>query len=232
MINDYRSWVRAAKLMDRLDERDTLDRLVDAVRTGESQVLVLRGEPGVGKTALLDYVSSQAAGCRLARAVGVQSEMELAFAGLHQLCAPMLDRLAALPVPQREALRTSFGISTGPAPDRFVLGLAVLSLLSEAAGQRPLLCLVDDTQWLDRASVQVLGFVARRLAAEPVALIFAAREPGGLGRYREAVAAARQDPDAVHLPYPPRERQALRPDRASCADLLRLRDLPQGQARR
>jgi len=178
MINDYRSWVRAEKLMDRLDERDTLDRLVDAVRTGESQVLVLRGEPGVGKTALLDYVSSQAAGCRLARAVGVQSEMELAFAGLHQLCAPMLDRLAALPVPQREALRTSFGISTGPAPDRFVLGLAVLSLLSEAAGQRPLLCLVDDTQWLDRASAQVLGFVARRLAAEPVALIFAARMPG------------------------------------------------------
>ncbi|HYX58957.1 MAG TPA: AAA family ATPase, partial [Streptosporangiaceae bacterium] len=164
--------------MDRRDERDTLDRLVGAVRTGESQVLVLCGEPGVGKTALLDYVSSQAAGCRLARAVGVQSEMELAFAGLHQLCAPMLDRLEALPAPQREALRTSFGISTGPAPDRFVLGLAVLSLLSEAAGQRPLLCLVDDTQWLDRASAQVLGFVARRLAAEPVALIFAARVPG------------------------------------------------------
>jgi DNA-binding CsgD family transcriptional regulator len=178
MINDDRSWVRAAKLMDRLDERDTLDRIVDAVRAGESRVLVLRGESGVGKTALLDYVSSQAVGCRVARAVGVQSEMELAFAGLHQLCAPMLDRLEALPVPQREALRTAFGISAGPAPDRFMVGLAVLSLLSEVAGQRPLVCLVDDVRWLDRASAQVLGFVARRLAAEPVALIFAAQAPG------------------------------------------------------
>ena len=232
MIIDFRSWDRTAKLRDRLEERDTLDGLVDAVRVGESRVLVLRGEPGVGKTALLDYVSSQAAGCRVARATGVQSEMELAFAGLHQLCAPMLDDLGTLPAPQRDALRTAFGISIGPAPDRFMVGLAVLSLLSEVAGQRPLVCLIDDAQWLDRASAQVLGFVARRLAAEPVALIFAAREPGGLGRYREAVAAARQDPDAVHLPYPPRERQALRPDRASCADLLRLRDLPQGQARR
>jgi DNA-binding CsgD family transcriptional regulator len=178
MINDYRSWDRTAKLRDRLEERDTLDRLVDAVRVGESRVLVLRGEPGAGKTALLDYVSSQAAGCRVARAVGVQSEMELAFAGLHQLCAPMLDRLEALPVPQRAALRTAFGISAGPAPDRFMVGLAVLGLLSEVAGRRPLVCLVDDTQWLDRATAQVLGFVARRLAAEPVALIFAARVPG------------------------------------------------------
>jgi DNA-binding CsgD family transcriptional regulator len=178
MTNDYRSWVRAAKLMDRLDERDMLDRIVDAVRAGESRVLVLRGESGVGKTALLGYVSSQAAGCRVARAAGVQSEMELAFAGLHQLCAPMLDGLDTLPVPQREALRTAFGISTGPAPDRFMVGLAVLSLLSEVAGQRPLVCLIDDAQWLDRASAQVLGFVARRLAAEPVALIFSVRVPG------------------------------------------------------
>ena len=139
---------------------------------------MLRGEPGVGKTALLDYASSQAAGCHIARAAGVQSEMELAFAGLHLLCAPMLDRLAALPVPQREALRTAFGISAGPAPDRFMVGLAVLGLLSEVAGQRPLVCLVDDAQWLDRASAQVLGFVARRLAAEPVAVIFATRAPG------------------------------------------------------
>jgi DNA-binding CsgD family transcriptional regulator len=178
MINDYRSWDRTAKLIDRLEERDTLDRLVDAVRVGESRVLVVRGEPGVGKTALLDYVSSRAAGCRVARAVGVQSEMELAFAGLHQLCAPMLDHLEALPVPQREALRTAFGISAGPAPDRFLVGLAMLGLLSEVAGEQPLVCLVDDVRWLDRASAQVLGFVARRLAAEPVALIFAARAPG------------------------------------------------------
>jgi DNA-binding CsgD family transcriptional regulator len=178
MTNDYRSWVRAEKLMDRLDERDMLDRIVDAARVGESRVLVLRGESGVGKTALLGYVSSQAAGCRIARAIGVQSEMELAFAGLHQLCAPMLDALDTLPVPQREALRTAFGISTGPAPDRFIVGLAVLSLLSEVAGQRPLVCLIDDAQWLDRASAQVLGFVARRLAAEPVVLIFAVRVPG------------------------------------------------------
>jgi DNA-binding CsgD family transcriptional regulator len=178
MINDYRSWDRTAKLMDRLEERNTLDRLVDAVRVGESRVLVVRGEPGVGKTALLDYVSSRAAGCRVARAVGVQSEMELAFAGLHQLCAPMLDHLEALPVPQREALRTAFGISAGPAPDRFLVGLAMLGLLSEVAGEQPLVCLVDDVRWLDRASAQVLGFVARRLAAEPVALIFAARAPG------------------------------------------------------
>src|SRR5580704_3191641 len=177
MINDYPSWGRAAKLVDRFDERDMLDRLVEAVRDGESRVLVLRGESGVGKTALLDYASSQAAGCRVARAVGVQSEMELAFAGLHQLCAPLLDRLEALPVPQREALRTAFGISIGAAPDRFMVGLAVLSLLSEVAGQQPLVCLVDDAQWLDRASAQVLGFVARRLAAEPVALIFADRGP-------------------------------------------------------
>jgi DNA-binding CsgD family transcriptional regulator len=178
MIIDFRSWDRTAKLRDRLEERDTLDGLVDAVRVGESRVLVLRGEPGVGKTALLDYVSSQAAGCRVARATGVQSEMELAFAGLHQLCAPMLDRLEALPVPQREALRTAFGISAGSAPDRFIVGLAVLGLLSEVAGQQPLVCLVDDVRWLDRASAQVLGFVARRLAAEPVVLIFAARAPG------------------------------------------------------
>ncbi len=112
------------------------------------------------------------------RAAGVQSEMELAFAGLHQLCAPMLDHLEAIPVPQREAVRVAFGLGAGPVPDRFLIGLAVLGLLSEAAGERPLICLVDDEQWLDRASAQVLGFVARRLAAEPVGLVFAARLPG------------------------------------------------------
>ncbi|HYZ57467.1 MAG TPA: AAA family ATPase [Streptosporangiaceae bacterium] len=164
--------------MGRRSERGVLDRLIDAVRAGEGQALVVRGEPGVGKTALLDYVAGQASGLRVARAVGVQSEMELAFAGLHQLCAPMLDRLERLPGPQRDALRTAFGVSAGPAPDRFLVGLAVLSLLSEVAGEQPLVCLVDDQQWLDRASAQVLAFVARRLAAEPVGVVFAARIRG------------------------------------------------------
>ena len=168
----------AAGLTDRHRERDVFDRLIEAVRAGESRVLVVRGDPGVGKTALLDYLVSRAPGCRLARALGVQSEMELAFAGLHQLCAPMLDHLEGLPVPQREALRIAFGISAGPPPDRFVVGLAALSLLSEVAGERPLLCVIDDEQWLDHASAQALGFVARRLAVEPVGLVVAARVPG------------------------------------------------------
>src|SRR5690348_4794171 len=168
----------ATRLTDRERERDVLDRLVDAVRAGESQVLVIRGEPGVGKTILLDYLAGQAGGCRVARAGGVQSEMELAFAGLHQLCAPMLDHLDGIPRPQRDALRTAFGVAEGPPPDRFLVGLAVLSLLSEVAGDRPVICLVDDEQWLDRVSAQVLGFAARRLAADPVGLVFAAREPG------------------------------------------------------
>jgi DNA-binding CsgD family transcriptional regulator len=139
---------------------------------------VVQGEPGVGKTALLDYLAEHASGSRVARAAGVQSEMELAYAGVHQLLTPMLDRLERLPVPQREALRTAFGLSSGSAPDRFLVGLAVLSLLSDTAEEHPLLCLVDDEQWLDQASAQVLGFVARRLEAESVGLVFAARVPG------------------------------------------------------
>jgi DNA-binding CsgD family transcriptional regulator len=138
----------------------------------------MRGEPGVGKTVLLDYLAGRASRCLVARAVGVQSEIELAFAGLHQLCAPMLDHAESLPVPQREALRTVFGLSAGPVPDRFLVGLAVLGLLSETAGERPLICVVDDMQWLDHASAQALGFAARRLAADPVGLVFAARVPG------------------------------------------------------
>jgi DNA-binding CsgD family transcriptional regulator len=169
---------RATRLTGRRSERDVLDRLIDGVRSGEGRVLVVAGEPGVGKTALLDYVAAHARGCRVARVAGVQSEMELAFAGLHQLCAPMLDHLDRLPGPQRDALRTAFALSPGTAPDRFLVGLAVLSLLSEVAGERPLVCLVDDEQWLDRISAQVLAFVARRLAAEPVGLVFAARVPG------------------------------------------------------
>jgi DNA-binding CsgD family transcriptional regulator len=152
--------------------------LVGAVRAGQSRVLVVRGEPGAGKTALLDELAGQAQGCRVVRAAGVQSEMELAFGGLHQLLAPLLGRLERLPVPQREALRTVFGLSAGPAPDRFLVALAVLSLLSEVARERPLVCVVDDEQWLDQASARALGFVARRLAADPVGLVFAARVPG------------------------------------------------------
>jgi len=165
----------AAELTGRRSERDLLDRLIEAVRAGQSRTLVVRGEPGVGKTALLDYIVEQASGCRVVRAAGIQSEMELAFAGLHQLLAPMLDGLERLPVPQRDALRTAFGISPGPAPDRFFVALAVLSLLSDVAEEQPLICLVDDEQWLDRASAQVLAFAARRLDAESVGLVFAAR---------------------------------------------------------
>ena len=164
-------------LMGRRTECGTLDQLVAAIRAGESRVLVVSGEPGVGKTALLDYLAERAGRCRVVRATGVQSEMELAFAALHQLCVPMLGDLEDLPAPQRDALRTAFGMSPGPAPDKFLIGLAVLNLLSEIAEQRPLVCVVDDEQWLDRASAQVLGFVARRLVAESVGMVFAARVP-------------------------------------------------------
>ena len=135
----------AAGLLGRLQERRVLDGLLEAIRNGESRALVVHGEAGVGKTALLDYLAERASGCRIARAAGVQSEMELAFAGLHQLCAPLLDQLERLPVPQRDALRTAFGMSSGAAPDQFLIGLAVLSLLSEVAEEQyPLLCLIDD----------------------------------------------------------------------------------------
>ena len=165
-------------LLDRLPERAALSELLDAARGGRSGVLVMRGEPGVGKTALVEYAIESAAGLRVARVAGVESEMELAFAALQQLCAPMLGKLAGLPDPQRAALGVAFGLSTGAAPDRFLVGLAALSLLSEAAEEQPLLCVVDDAQWLDRASAQALAFVARRLLADPVALVFATREPG------------------------------------------------------
>ncbi len=139
---------------------------------------MLRGEAGVGKTALLEYLVDEASGCRIVRAAGAEAEMELAYAGLQQLCAPLLDHLDALPGPQREALSTAFGLSAGDPPDRFFVGLAVLSLCAEAARDRPLLCVVDDAQWLDRASAQALAFVARRLQAESVAVVLAIREIG------------------------------------------------------
>jgi DNA-binding CsgD family transcriptional regulator len=168
----------ASVLLDRQAERTALDGLLGDLRSGRGRALVVRGEAGVGKSALLEYVAGAADGMQVVRAVGVESEMELAFAGLHLLCAPLLDRLEDLPGPQHDALGVAFGLQEGDAPDRFLVGLAVLTLLSEAAEERPLLCVVDDAQWLDQASAQVLGFVARRLLAEPVGLVFAAREPG------------------------------------------------------
>src|SRR3984885_2477908 len=162
-------------LRGRGGECRTLDQLVADARAGRSAVVVLRGEAGAGKSALLEFVVRRAPDCRIARAAGVESEMELAFAGLHQLCGPMLDHLDRLPGPQRDALGTAFGLSAGVSPDRFLVGLAVLSLLADVAEERPLVCVVDDAQWLDQASAQTLAFVARRLLAEPVALVFAVR---------------------------------------------------------
>jgi DNA-binding CsgD family transcriptional regulator len=167
----------AMKLVGRRSECGMLDRLVEAVCAGQSRALVLCGEPGVGKTALLQHLVARAASCRVMQTAGVESEMELAFAGLHQMCAPLLAGLDYLPERQSDALRIALGVSSGLAPDRFLVGLATLGLLAHAAEQGPVVCVVDDEQWLDRASAQVLGFVARRLAAESVGLVFAARAP-------------------------------------------------------
>ncbi|MFD1654590.1 helix-turn-helix transcriptional regulator [Pseudonocardia alaniniphila] len=182
-----------ASLLDRDAERRVLDQLLGDVRMGRSRALVVRGSAGVGKTTLLKYVLERASSCQVARATGVQAEMELAFAGLHQVCASMLDRLNLLPEAHRKALSTAFGLSTGGPPDRFLLGLAVLGLFAEVARERPLVCVVDDAQWLDRASAQVLAFVARRLQAESVAIIFAARES-------EAVQGPSEVSDLADLP--------------------------------
>ena len=170
-----------AVLAGRGTECARLDQLLAAARLGHSSVLVLRGEAGIGKSALLEYAAERAKGCRVLRAIGAEWEMELPFAGLHQL----LRRTPGRPRTtcrrrRRDAIATAFGLSSGPQPDRFLVGLAVLSLLSDAAEEHPLVCLVDDVQWLDRSSAQVLAFVARRLAAESVVLLFAEREPSGL----------------------------------------------------
>ena len=167
----------APSLLGRTSERQLLDQLLTNARQGQSAVLVVRGEAGIGKTALLQYAARQASGFHVARVAGIEAEMELPFAAVHQLCAPLAARLTALPEPQRKALRVALGLSSGDAPDRFIVALAVLSLLSAVAEERPLLCLVDDAQWLDGASNQVLGFVARRLVAESVAIVFVIREP-------------------------------------------------------
>lgn len=164
------------ELLGRLPEQETLDGLLRAVRGGQSRALVLRGEAGSGKTALLDHLVAQAGFARLLRASGVESESEMAYSALQQLCAPLLDHLDVLAVPQRAALSTAFGLATGPAPERLLVGLAVLGLFAEGARQQPLVCVVDDMQWVDDASALILGFVARRLSAESVALVFAARD--------------------------------------------------------
>ena len=197
MIPDSRSSGRAVKLIDRHAEQAQLMQLVEAVLNGESRALMVRGDPGVGKTALLDFLAGEAAGCRVLRVTGVQSEMELAFAGLHQLCAPVMSRSGLLPAAQHQALRVAFALSEGPPPDRFLVGLAVLGLLSEVAEEQPLLCLVDDQHWLDQASAHALGFAARRLAADPIGLVFSTRTPRDeLAGIPEVVLPGLPTPDA------------------------------------
>ncbi|MFF9571542.1 AAA family ATPase [Streptomyces sp. NPDC014685] len=192
-------------LRGRRGECGVLDQVMAETRAGQGQVLVLRGEAGVGKSALMEYLARGATGCQVVRAVGVESEMELAFAGLHQLCGPLMGKLDRIPGPQRDALSVAFGLSAGSAPDRFLVGLAVLSLLAEAAEELPLVCVVDDAQWLDQVSAQTLAFVARRLLAERVALVFAVRVPApaadgdAFGGLREIVVRGLRDDDARAL---------------------------------
>ena len=164
-------------MFGRAGELEILRRLIAKARSGRSAVLVVRGEPGIGKTELLRQLSAEASGFWIARVAGVESEMELPFAGLYQLCAPMLGRLGSLAEPQRRGLSVAFGLAPGESPDRFLVALAALSLMAESAEEQPMLCIVDDAQWLDQASAQVLGFIGRRLLAEPVALVFATRAP-------------------------------------------------------
>ena len=223
-----------APLLGRHIECEALDELVDAVRAGESRALVVRGDPGVGKTVLLNHLVQQATGCRVAHAAGVESEMELVYAGLHQLLTPMLGRLERLPAPQTDALRTAFGLSAGSAPDRFLVGLATLGLLADVAEEHPLVCLVDDAQWLDRASAQVLAFAARRLQAESVGVVFAARVPAEeLAGLPELVVGGLRETDARALldtvitgPLDPRVRDRILAEAAG--NPLALLELPRG----
>jgi len=225
-------------LVGRGGECARLDDLIAAVGRGESRAMVIRGEAGVGKTALLEYVVKRgsASAFRVMRAVGVQSEMELAFAGLHQLTASMLDRLERLPAPQRDALGTAFGLSAGTAPDRFLVALAVLNLLAEVAEDRPLVCVVDDAQWLDRASAQALAFVGRRLDTESVGLVFALRAPSDeLAGMPEVVVQGLREADARALldsvlsgPVDPRVRDRI--VRETRGNPLALLELPREPA--
>jgi tetratricopeptide (TPR) repeat protein len=223
-------------LLGRGSECEVLDGLLEAIRGGESRVLVLRGDPGVGKSALLEYVVGRASGCELARATGVESEMELPFAGLHQLCAPTADRLGHLPGPQRDALSVAFAMSTGAPPDRFLVGLAVLGLLSEAAEEHPLVCVVDDVHWLDRESMQALQFAARRLLAESIGIVFAVRQSGDdrpLAGLPELVLEGLGDGDARELlgsvmSWPLDERVRDRIVAETRGNPLALLELPRG----
>lgn len=167
----------AVELLGRREEQQTLDQLLRDVRDGQSRTLLLRGEAGSRKTVLLDRLARRATFARVLRASGVESESEIAYSALQQLCAPLLGHLDALPQAQRAALETAFGLSPGPAAEKLFVGLAVLGLLSEAAADRPLVCIVDDVQWIDAMSSVILGFVARRVEAEAIALVFAARSP-------------------------------------------------------
>jgi hypothetical protein len=189
-------------LWGRRQECEALDGLLAEVRAGRSRALVVRGEPGIGKTALLGYAADTAPDFRVARAEGVESEMELPFAALHQLTGRMLGQLGQLPAPQRDALGVAFGLASGSVPDRFLVGVAVLGLLSEVAAGQPLLCLIDDARWLDQASAQALAFVARRLDSESVALIFGTRDPvsaGGLAGLPQLTLERLPDGDARAL---------------------------------
>ncbi|CAN5642873.1 LuxR family transcriptional regulator [soil metagenome] len=192
---------RVGPLVGRASECATLGRLVADPASDQPQILVLRGDAGVGKTALLDFLEAQAADFRVTRIAGIESDMELAFAGLHQLCQPLFDHLDDLPEPQRNALGVAFGRAAGPTPDRFLVGLAVLGLMAAAAGNRPLLCVIDDAQWLDPVSLQTLSFVARRLLAEPVVMVFAARIVGAdvLNGLPALTVEGLSDADARHL---------------------------------
>ena len=226
-------------LLDREHERSTLDDLLFAVRQGESRVLVVRGDAGVGKTALLEHVVGTTSGTRLLRTQGVESEMELAFAALHQLCAPLLGALSELPAPQRAALETIFGHRAGPAPDRFLAGLAVLSLFASAAYEGPSICLVEDAQWLDQASAQLLGFVARRLRVESILMVFVTRATGAelpvLQGLPQLEVAGLRDSDARVLlgsitPTPVDRRVLERIVAEARGNPLALLELPRGRA--
>jgi DNA-binding CsgD family transcriptional regulator len=225
-------------LRGRAPELERLEQLLRDVRAGDSRALVVSGEAGIGKSVLLEDLTDRATGtgCRVVRAAGIQAEAELPFAALHQLCTPLLDRLGHLPEPQRDALGTTFGLRTGPAPDPFMLGLAVLGLVADVATERPLICVVDDAQWLDHASAQVMGFVARRLGAESVAFVFARREADrdqSLTALPEMVLGGLRAEDARQLlasvipgPLDPRVRDRIVAE--TCGNPLALLELPRG----